>query len=80
MTKKTGPPSFEELYGEPFTDFRFKLPQSHHDHLKRRATEERTSIAEYLRALIAADIITRASLEAFKAIPRKAGNPHREGE
>ncbi len=54
--KKTGPPSFEEMYGEKFTSLRFNLPESLHEKLRERAILARVSMAEYMRRLIATDV------------------------
>jgi hypothetical protein len=52
MTKKSGPPSHEELYGEPFTALRFQLPQSQHEALREISNRNHVPMAEYLRSLI----------------------------
>lgn len=54
---QTGPPSLEELRGEPFTSFRFMLPKRHHEYLKSKSIQKRVTVAEYLRRLIEADMI-----------------------
>jgi hypothetical protein len=54
--KKPGPPSIEDVYGETFTDYRFKLPDSQLNHLRQASASDHVSIAEYLRRLIAADM------------------------
>jgi hypothetical protein len=57
--KKPGPPSIEDVYGETFTDYRFKLPDSQLNHLRQASASDHVSIAEYLRRLIAADMSRR---------------------
>jgi hypothetical protein len=71
----SGRKSLEETLGEPVIKFTVRITKSQHDHI----TSQDMPAAEYIRRLIEADIITRAELEAFKAIPRKAGETHGEG-
>lgn len=54
---KTGPASFEEMYGEPYTALRFKLPERQLAYLKAKALKEKVSIADYLRQLIERDMV-----------------------
>jgi hypothetical protein len=56
MKKKPGPPSFDNLYGESFTDFKFKLTETQLAYLHKQAKKERIPVAQYLRRLIAQDM------------------------
>lgn len=55
--KKTGPASFEEMYGEPYTSLRFNLPERQVAYLKREALKGKVSIADYLRQMIEKDMV-----------------------
>ena len=75
---KTGPASFEEMYGEPFTALRFKLPERQLAYLKREALKGRVSIAEFLRALIEREMV-RIDPRTEKVIKAERKPAEREG-
>lgn len=62
--KKTGPPSLDELYGEEFTSFRFKLTERQLAFLKERAQEQRISVAAYIRNWIDEEIKSHVNIES----------------
>ena len=48
--------SFEEIYGEKAHRFALRVPESMFEKLSKKATEENTSVNDYLIRLIAADV------------------------